>query len=1523
MSNLRDLKLPSIQERNAKIRRDQAQRNIPKAAYIPEKKYDEETNSKMLSAITSGEHHLLEELISSSNNYNINYADADGNNYLHLLLSSSSSNVTDDNKVAIATLLINNGINYDKPNNQNVTPLMLAASNVNLPILTLLLEKGANVNNINNDKRNALYYCLTKYITECSKNDNNTNKFDKIETVKQELINNDMNNNIGLITSLVAEILATTYYKRYLTGMTKTIYNVLGTNKNITDELEILDKNISNTITNNFDRDPKTTGQNIINQILGAIPTIYDKIKDQTFSKVALPDYNFNVDNIQVNKNNISNQENNKWTKIRMSLDQQLNKLETISHNLENLINDATTVYYKFGTLASIYSKVPGAVAVGGVNVNIRDDTLRDTLIELFGLLIFNNDNDINNDKTIILLDHNIRVPNGFHAIMNRVQIAVAPGVIPMISFDNYKDVFLPYVLFTKLKAMIATIKGTISNNKDESLEIFINNIINILPCIFNILFIILNINSWLKFSINEKSEKLAILKTKQDLLALLYKHRALLGLEQDAQDFIEKNMDPKSKVDIISKLFKDYENYFSRQSNPDGNKSFMSYFSQIIGQVANIYELLGIMTDYVNTVSFNNYVRGLLDINNNFIDRQFRVGHAFSKYLQINVNKSAIDKKTLGYDNFDFLNINKVNEFRQFIYETYFIKINKDEEQFTYYIEQMTNNNPQLKMINDYYNLPPVTLIGANLTNMPILADDVANIKNGILIYDKNNELNNLAMQNITMNIDNTTTNCNAGPNECTGKFLYVQDYYTATKSMYDKYFVNNDNIQDYTFYLITFLLEHFKLVTQNNYADIPNANADQIRQKYSKIKKQISKITASNLYDKDELIYIIMTKVGNDLIKNYVNEKVTSYVCKYVLTNYRRVLDAGHVDRMQILSIFDREIFNNFKKNFKDDYNDVRTFYGNLRPDDYVTHLLKYDNMISKNDKESFNKTDESNKIIHYHLPNYTVPIIKTECVNNEVEKLVVNLIDHNCNIEQKDIYNNTPISFIIKNIYYPLFNKIIHNVKNKLVDPNFYINSLNKEIKGHGNKLLTLDDYKINLTFATYFTNNVTQGITSINGPNYLPLYIDNLGPQLLIMFNNYLYCDVLYNNVVSDNELWTLLYELYEKQLLIYPDPISDFSNMKKTKLRDIPFLWNNNVTDNVVVEELQVLQNILEDNNKEKMRYIINDSKTYGAHQLAVAERREVVTAVSNATDANYVTKMARLINSLQRKSVTTGNKVDSLDQLIDDIAISIDNKKMYVEAELSAQRDNMVKDLVPVKNAVSLYSGIFYGIKRNFYVYNVLWSNYIKNLNNHTNIHLVLSSYVQAYGCPTDPNIKNTMNKIYKYNFVENIERYLYLDNFTTQIYNENDTLKQIIDIVAHIIGTNILGNMLQHIMGTLVSYIVNYYKNDYVIILRKLNDKNIKNYVYNEMPKKIVIGTLFQTTETNVSNIFRGVTDQVKIMVPNIKPEVIESIDKIIEFYEQLVALIIPLMKQLIDCYCVFIINEYRYLLMHDSLVN
>jgi hypothetical protein len=278
---------------------------------------------------------------------------------------------------------------------------------------------------------------------------------------------------------------------------------------------------------------------------------------------------------------------------------------------------------------------------------------------------------------------------------------------------------------------------------------------------------------------------------------------------------------------------------------------------------------------------------------------------------------------------------------------------------------------------------------------------------------------------------------------------------------------------------------------------------------------------------------------------------------------------------------------------------------------------------------------------------------------------------------------------------------------------------------------------------------------------------------------------------------------------------------------------------------------------------------------------------------------------------------------------------------------------------------------IKYNGQEDLRLYNELWKSYLcdqNRLKNITNIHLItvilqskiINKLENSSAFDIICNTKdiqgdiNIVNELYKDVFVPIVTNQREMpQNYNTM---DNYALKQVIDIIIHVVKYTISNSLYHTVVKTLTKYLLtinpkelsnnnvlvaynnkeNYNQYVQAVVTEIIStDPKLIDYIIKDMPEMLVkyILQIFDNDIDEHKNIqsLTSLFDHIKhILTSNtIIPitndsTLIQNLDKyIFPYYEELFTQSIPLLKVAIDNYGRYILNEYRYISITNSLVN
>ncbi|ARF10553.1 ankyrin repeat protein [Hokovirus HKV1] len=1394
---------------------------IPSKIYNPEKKTDEEINIKILQAVTSGDDLKLEEIFINYANYNINYVDDKENNFLHVILSKTL--IDNDIKLKISKILINKGINYNKTNIYNETPLHYACQYCNFDIVKYLLSLNININNVNNEKMNALHYATLKNNILCP------------VTVKKYEEFTKNNNNINKIIHFVSTILKTKSYSRYFKGIINTISNVIDKTP-LEDEFKSINNKISELIKNYNDK--QTLKIKLDEYINFSINSLYNRFKKKIFTDNMII-YDRSKNNFDDLFTQFNNDNDIVTTKIKKNLADNLNLLNDLNTKIKNhnkyLFNilDAVKKLHKIKDDNRLfYSPYQEKYNNDINNINYYYDKSFDNMT-LLDIQYTYQDQEQIQDTVVILIDSFISIINN---CINNI--------------DTDKNYMIKNFTF----------------------------ILDILSCSFNILLI------------------LKYLQTHAIKYDIMFKNNLIEFKNNVIWDFIILRV-PKEKKTIkkLKTTIEDNVNKINIKFYEQIYKNFFANVKKIHSSCNKIIQTLN--NHYV--IKYINYIK-----NTNFGDNTFNFDHVI-KYPIPSLNE-------INDNIFDDFTVDSINQIRCNIYENYFPK--QIDQLYTFYT---TDNTINFTTIGQYY---PQNFVDINITNEDdYIFDDEAN--DGYLVYDKNYLNTTSGSSEAFEQLEKCDTTV------MYGKIHYVNDELIQGKQQVINY-INEDNIDTYIKFIKIFLLEYLKEICDlcddddresiQTLLNTTDTITQDIIEKYKKIKNEVDKnIRGKKIIENEEIhniIYIMSVKIAEELFTNYISEKVISNIYKKLFEKY-----STNTYFQEIYEQFNRLLIDQFYTSFDNSRKNANLMYNNYIINDTSITIIKYKDTIYKENDQ------KQEPIINKYFPKiYTLQILHNQCNDKSINEITDILIKNNCNINQLNNKNISPIHLHIDRLNHEFFTNIFTNLN--VLDKTKYIKYLNESIIKH--EIFEINNFNIKLKLPDSYYNNFSKKLNDKKYPE--PLFLKNIFNQLIYMLNHLMYYNLLNDNVLKYANFMELMNDIKRKSLL----RLLNFKKLRNNSMLETNF---NDCVKFVASSELFFIQDLI----KKNQEIIDNDLNNLSNLMTTISFVKKEKNKLNMIADGNYYFNLDYLYNSKKINNNLEQREFVTINNFNEEVIKLEKTHRQNGENELLNVNNYVQTNLSLIKNINKFYDDI-YNVFDSFYFYNSLWSYYINNMNPNlnknnsnriANIHLLLSSYIKinAFNNSTiNNNIFKTILKIYKEKFIVNIQNYFY-DNSVYDFENKKNYFNNVIDIIVHIIKTNILNNMYLHIINVISENIMaTYTKDNYIDAFTSVITylEKLKKYIIQVIPLNICYKILnFNITNSpkemkDIDALFNIISEYITILpVRNINIITDHIKAEVFPYYKDLLQTLLPDMKQLIDNYFAFIVNEYKYLLIYQSI--
>lgn len=190
---------------------------------IPEKKISNDLILKLFSEVASGNYLKLKEFL-LANQLSMTSRSETSESVLHLIISNS--NITQKEKLQLATFAIKEGAPVNLASENNVTPLHLACKYQLYDVIVLLLENGAVIDFFDSQFKTALHYAISGESTQCLSNDDTKVKplIPKSHIKKKEIESNE--SIVDLQTNLKKFLTTNSSTKNYIINIKNTLDNV-------------------------------------------------------------------------------------------------------------------------------------------------------------------------------------------------------------------------------------------------------------------------------------------------------------------------------------------------------------------------------------------------------------------------------------------------------------------------------------------------------------------------------------------------------------------------------------------------------------------------------------------------------------------------------------------------------------------------------------------------------------------------------------------------------------------------------------------------------------------------------------------------------------------------------------------------------------------------------------------------------------------------------------------------------------------------------------------------------------------------------------------------------------------------------------------------------------------------------------------------------------------------------------------------------------------------------------------------
>lgn len=653
----------------------------------------------------------------------------------------------------------------------------------------------------------------------------------------------------------------------------------------------------------------------------------------------------------------------------------------------------------------------------------------------------------------------------------------------------------------------------------------------------------------------------------------------------------------------------------------------------------------------------------------------------------------------------------------------------------------------------------------------------------------------------------------------------------------------------------------------------------------------KLLKSIPDNSLLDRNNIVYIIVGKIVDDLIITHIKFSIYDGVNKYIksiLENKTlRELDTPLNLPNNLIPIFN--VDTDFEIQLNELFDEIINKYYTTTniPTKEFKELMLTTEILKENQTKPF--------IIYNFNYDFGEDITVPQCLKVSPQ-IIDDLINNRANVYAKDINNNTPIYYAIQSQNPELINRILSKINDKTLVLNtifkLYLNNNNLLSNNISNDSVA----KILNSLTTPLYDKIVDNIQINNNSNNKVIikYLDIVLPQLILMYNNLFYYYMNNNTSIKKED--------YKNLLLKY--------NLIKSNNNIPPLL--DNINEYLVNSSIEL--NALIDKNKKIFEYI------------SLLNKKTSRTSNQEAKLQDYLKKKTILENNISNKRVQLTNSIN------ENINKFITNKKQLQKTPSQLYTDifnNIIK-------SSSTFNFIGY---EDYLLYNSLWDNLIKNndkLKNIYNIHLVTILLQNRLLCQTK-NFYQTkkelelVNELYQNVIIPTINDINTLPSNT----EENYVLVELLNIMNHIVSSVVGASLYYSVIKVITKYIIkttpkpiNLTKDEYhkyitttMDSIIKYNNYELKEYIIDIMPMYIIKYILkidnFDTVESldvyfnKITNI---ITLNTIIPIDSNSDMIIKLQEYVYKYYKEIYTQTIQMMKITIDNYNRYIMNEYRY---------
>ena len=1457
--------------------------------HITTRKPDEKVISRLFSLVSEGNINKIRNAM-SINNTTFDLRNDNGESLIHAAILSENKNINDDDKYHIVKYLIDNGAPVSLQDSNNIIPLHIAAKQQNNKLVSLLIESGSMIDHKNNQNMTPLHYATQADIFSCKKK----TKVKSIIPENPNHITNDMKQLTITIIDILNTKIFSQYIKsmsNHISNMHKMDFFVFDDIKDKSSKL------ITQIITNDTDMDKiskiEKHGANIKLQVTKELQnklTISMGIFDIHPGHVEGEGPTENINDKILPKNTYLTDIENDINRKSLKLNESGNTLNTLSRQLESDINSCFMhIYRMFEQNWNMYYN--RNIYIKGVKPFINEEQILIPQKTLVDLVTHAKPSTVYLELT---LDKSPVDDDSYKLPLPLSYESVVRGTKEIRNFWNQQGIHPRAFPLTKdlghraVGSNIPDIKTEVSHDHGASVPYDMKTLTS-KSGLINVNYGDIKYYFITKISIAIQRIKLHVVAFNKNL-EVLNNHMAneyygkihsdiipsmCINIIEICQNMISIDKEKQYTQHILSQLQSEYSDLFqSNREHPysycleyaHGHVNSISKFLNNIFSITstNIYPILRevfiSLNNVIDIVNMRTSYKSIEKLFSTFDDTQT---HLFEKLwdrtvsnIKVLPNTFDMYKKSINYDTINLESDDTIKEMRKQIIEKYIPSVNPYN--FGSFITNAgisgsVDTDKISKINNEISGFDEVYHVGESFSkndidnsSFSLTVGNIATPETGFLVLPNLGKHNTITLPidgygrdndgNLTKNI--TSSNKLQATTNIKGNFG-MSSPYTSDKKTAIAFNLGN-NLDSYI------ALVKYKLIQNiiNAFHDNSTLSNETVKAEIQNTKDKLIN-TISSTYgfntNVDSIMYTIVGKVANEIILNHINHSVQKSSIDISLNmlrsmvptaEYELVLESIKGGNSTFVNVPDTGFKLNFTVLFDDIISDFLSpsYNGDL-------NRLTYGSITIKD------KIDQlPQEIIYDKNYNQENDLSQNECYRSNPDIIDI-LIKNGASVNAKDQSKMTPIFYAIHQLNVEIVKKLIENnsyvntvsVQNESgLTPLHYAVSLYKE----HNKYLHTENgihYKgIIERMYNHFTDSIKNELLSKSEfKNNVVENFELCFPQLLIMMNNLLYC-----NMTSYTRNWS--YNDQEKLCKLMVNS-SLLTSCDKT---NIPIL---NLTDEEVISiftqdtSLHVLSKQKSVMEKKRAQYKLRiEELTNQYESFALEIKNEKRSADQVFLD--YLKKQQKKINdSIKVES----QNLKTFEQKLVNLSGNIDSNAKNKAKEFQKNRKNFMDNInqryisrVTInkssENVTQFYKNIFnhvvnnvvhdsigykYTGYENYKGYNEIWKHYISNeekLETIDNVHLSLIKLEDFLLTKIEQKRSDDItyvrddfeiiNKAYKDIVLPFAQDYF--DGSNNKL-SENYALSSVVKMITHVIRHVISSNMYLAIIKVIAKYIM------------------------------------------------------------------------------------------------------------------